>query len=546
MIAPLRAASALLALVVWLCGAHPLPAAADDGWTRALLSSAERLWNPLPPGSRIALRPLDPDDSGLPDGLLREVEQALAAALLATAPPGGAIATRRDLPAVWEEVESFADAPSRRLLADAAVDAVVVPAIGETADGVGVSGVLISVGEGDAGTVLATLPRVALPVDVGRFDLADAVAAARRLGVALAEGLRLSSDPVAQYAVRIERHGPRSDLTDWFGAMVEGWLSRRLAEPPRYIARSLRDLGAPPADATVRLELEAWDQREGRVDVQARAAMDGARAAATVRVAAASIPAAFRPLTRDGGRIGRGLFAAAATYVPDRRTDPVEAGFAARVLARATVIDDRLRQGDGPHRGVGQDAVARAMRGLERAIPHEEIWRNLPADSGTVARAVRARVAAVGGADAPRLEAAVDRALHRDGEPLRARLTVRGGRAFVAAYAWQADDTVVRIAPTGLQARPVEPERRLSIPFPGEAEVAAAAMPGSLETMEAVIVVASAMPFAADALAPAAAGSPDASRAAAVAMSGFLDALARLDLARVRLAVLPYRVRAGE
>ena len=59
----------------------------------------------------------------------------------------------------------------------------------------------------------------------------------------------------------------------------------------------------------------------------------------------------------------------------------------------------------------------------------------------------------------------------------------------------------------------------------------------------AVIVVASAVPFDAASLAPWLGATAPGSLSAAVQMSAFLDALARLDLARVTLKILPYRVR---
>ncbi|MDF1794314.1 MAG: hypothetical protein P1U88_20545, partial [Thalassobaculaceae bacterium] len=123
---------------------------------------------------------------------------------------------------------------------------------------------------------------------------------------------------------------------------------------------------------------------------------------------------------------------------------------------------------------------------------------------------------------------------------------VRDGRAFVAAYAWQADDTVVRISPRDGTARRLEPEIRIDLPGPDEATVTSAPLPESDETVEAIIVVASALPFSADALAPAASATPQGSLSGAAEMSAFLDALTALDLARTSLAILPYRVRAAD
>jgi len=541
----MRAVAGVLAVLAALVACVP-PASASDDWVRGLRVNAERLWNPLPPGARLAVRPLNADESGLPDALLRELEQAFATALLATAPPGGAVASRRDLGAAWEEAESFHGTSGARLLADAAVDAVVVPSALERRTGVALSAVLLAVSDGAVGAILATMPLTDLAVEVARFDVVSVDTGARHLGVALAEGLRAATDPQAAVAVRVVQTGQRSPVADWLAGMVSEHLGRRLAEPPLFVARPLRRMGEQASRDTVRLELEIWDQGD-RVDVHASATMaTGGAAAATVRVAASSVPAAFRPLTRDGGRVGRGLHQAVGTFTPMAPLDRREVLFAARVLARAALIDDAT--GDGAGRrdgGRGRDVVT-ALPRLARAIPHDEIWRDGPSRHDGAEQHLRARVRPVGGGAAPRLEAAVDRVLYRPSDPLAARVLVRGGRAYVAAYVLQADDTVVRIAPAGDAARRLEPETRIALPGPRDPAVSAAPMSGSEETVEALIVVASAVPFDAAALAPSVRASPDASLAAAVETSGFLDALADLDLARVSLSVLPYRVRRGD
>ncbi|MDF1793579.1 MAG: hypothetical protein P1U88_16820, partial [Thalassobaculaceae bacterium] len=405
----------------------PGPVVASDFWTRALTDPASRLWTPLPPGSRIAVRPLDPDETGLPDSLLREVEQALTAALLATAPAGGGVASRRDLPVAWEEAESFGGADGQRLLADAAVEAVAVPALVERRGGVALSAVLIGVRDGAVGAVLATMPPTELAVDVTRFELTGAETGARRLGVALAEGLRAGRDPASAFAVRVARRGPRSPVADWFAGLVAQHLIRRLAEPPLYVTRSVRRMGEAPASGNAILALEVWDQGE-RADFQATAVMNGVEAQATVRIAIASIPAGFRPLTRDGGRVGDGFFQAVGRFTPSMRMDRREVLFAARVLARAALVADGLAlgssQGSGRDSGQGSGAreIAAAMTRLARGIPHEEIWRDRPAAGRGAVQALRARVAPVGGGTAPILEAAVERALYRQGDALSARV----------------------------------------------------------------------------------------------------------------------------
>lgn len=526
------------------------PVAADEDWVGALSGPVSHLWASLPDGVRVAVRPLDPDESGVPKTVLIRVERALTAALLGAAPAASGVLTRRDLPAVWEEAASFADGLPQDLLASSAVDALMVPIVTEQRDGVAVAATLIGVRDGSRGgalgEVLATMPSTLLAADLEQADIVQARTGARRLGVALAEGLRMAADPTSAFAARIERRGRQSPAADWFAGMVSAHLVQRLASPPLYVARPVSRLGETPAARKVLLELDLWDQG-GRVDVQARAGLGDAEAHGTVRVALTSIPNGFLPLTRDGGRVGQGLYRAVGAYAPAYRTDPREVRFAARVLARAALIEDGIGLAVGGGRYTGSTArdVAEAMRSIARGVPHEEIWRDRSAGNAQV-QELAARLARIGGDDAPLLEASVDRALYRPGETLRARVTVRGGRAYIAAYAWQADDTVVRMAPLEREARLLEAERRAYLPGPVDAQVTAAPLPGSQETVEALLLVASAVPFAADELAPTAGASPEGSLAVAAEMSAFLDALAALDLSRISLAVLPYRTRGVE
>ena len=71
-------------------------------------------------------------------------------------------------------------------------------------------------------------------------------------------------------------------------------------------------------------------------------------------------------------------------------------------------------------------------------------------------------------------------------------------------------------------------------------------MSGVLESLEAVVVVASAVPLAPDRLATLLEQSPDASLHAAASSGAFLDRVSSLDLSRISLAILPYRAGSGE
>jgi hypothetical protein len=519
------------------------PAGASDSWTRALMEPAERIWNPLPTGVRVAVRPLDADDSGLRNDLLRGLERALMSALLATAPAGADVSTRRDLVAAWEEAESFASATTRRLLADAAVHAVLVPSVVQTRSGVSLAGVLLAVRAGETGDVLATLPATELAVDVTGFDRVSADAAARRLGVALAERLRQAIDPGLSFAPQVSQAGLRSPVADWLAAQVSEHLHRRLAAQPLFITRPLSTLSEAPRAGTAVLRLDVWDLG-AFAEVHARADFRGAQARATARISKASLPRAFLPLTRDGGRVGDGLYRAAAWLRTTAGVDPRETVFRARAGARAALVDDRLGRGTGQARIAGWQSLERAMRRLETAIPHEEIWTpDGHRAEGETGQILNARVRRVGGPAAPAVEPWIERALYRPGDSLRVLLVAGQSPAFVAGYVWQADDTVVRISPRDGDPRRLDPGDRVRMPPPGGVGVTPTPLPGSEESWESVIVVASAVPFDAASLAPWLGATAPESLSAAVQMSAFLDALARLDLARVTLKILPYRVR---
>lgn len=540
--APLRRLALLTVVLLW---ASAQSARASDGVTRALIEPAARIWASMPSGSRIAVAPIDPDTSGLPDALLIEVERSFAAALLATAPTGSAVSSRRDLPMAWEEAESFTQGAAAGLLAQAAVDAVAVASVAEQADGVTLSAVLLAVRGEAVGDVLATMAPTALALEMRALGLAGAEAGARRLGVALAEGLRASVDPSAAFTVRVHSAGDRGAAGQWFAALVAEHVSRRLAQAPPYMPHPLRSLGSVPAPRTVVLELALWDHGD-RLDIHGRASMGEVAARSSVRIAVRSIPRSFLPLTRDGGRVGLGLQQAVGSFEPQAPTDRREVLFAARVLARAALIDRTLGSGGGDRRGRGHADLTAAMGRLAKGIPHEEVWHDESASAPAAAQTLRARMSPIGGGEAPILEASIERAVYRAGERMGVRVLVRGGRAHVAVFVWQADDTVVRIAPWQEAALRVEAAQRTDLPGPGDPEIAPAPLPGSQETVEAVIVVASALPFSADALAPLAGETASDSLAGAVEMSAFLDMLVGLDLTRTSLAVLPYRVRAKD
>jgi len=536
-----RAVPMLSLLVLLLC---PGPVRADDSWSGRLSATAVALWAGAGDGRRIAASPVEAEVTGLPAELAAAVDRALVAALLRAAPAAGRLVDRANLPATWEEATSFRGASSEILLREAAVDAVVIPSAHATADGIVVSATLVAVGGGDTGRLLAAVPAVTLPGAVDRLTARPPAVAAKATGVALADSLRLGLDPGARFRASVRLSGERSPFGDWFLGQVADHLAGRLAERPLYVTRPIRGSDAEGRSVDLRLEAEIWDhRRDVEIHVRAVAGVDEARA--TARLDAAALPAHFLPLTAGGGRLGTGYRIAdgAAAVGPDLRRD--ELGVAAEAMARALLVDEALdRRNETPGVARSRDAIAAAWRRLAEAVPHDETWSGAASGPDASARRLRARVALIGGRDAPGLSATLERAVYRPGDALRVQAVFAGGRAFLALYAWQADGTVVRVAPlNGASAIIAEAGRSIELPGPRDAEVTAAPMAGVAESLEALVLVASAVPFVPERLAPALGGSAGASRAAAVSAGGFLDGLAALDRARLRLAILPYRVR---
>lgn len=541
-VANARPAWVLLALALWTG-----PATADDGWAGRLAATAAALWDGAGAGRRIAARPVEAEITGLPAVLAAEIDRALVTALLRAAPEAGRMVDRSGLPATWEEATSFGGASAEALLREAAIDALVIPSAHATADGIFVAATLVAVGGGDTGRLLAAVPAVTLPGAVERLAARPPSVAAKSAGVALADALRLHLDPSARFRTALRFSGERSPFGDWFLDQVAEHLTARLAERPLYLSRPIRRADAEGRRLTLRLEADIWDHRH-QVEVHLRAVAGADEARATARLDVAALPRHFLPLTPGGGRLGTGYRIAdgAAAVGPELRRD--ELGVAAEAVARAVLVDEALdRRNAMPAVARSRDQVAEAWRRLAEAIPHDETWSGVASSPDASARRLQARVVRLGDGDAPALSATLDRAVYGPGETLHVLAEVAQGRAFLALYAWQADGSVVRVAPLrGDAAVTVEAGQRIELPGPRDADITAAPMSGVAESLEALVVVASTVPFVPDRLAPALGGSAEASRAAAVPAGAFLEQLAGLDRSRVRLAILPYRARRGD
>lgn len=509
----------ILALLVALAG----QASAADDWEAPLAEVAAAVWQAAGGERRLAAKPVDRDATGLPAALTAALDAALAAALERAAPAGGRLLG----PAAPRE---------------AAADVLLVCNAHLTRDGLVLAATLVSVGGGDTGRLLAAAPPVTLPWPSGSMTARSPPAAARVAGVALAEALRHDLDPAGRFRVSLRLGGERSSFGDWFLDQVGERLIERLAERPQYVSRPILHGEGDRRSLTVRLEAELWD-RHDHVEANLRAVAGAVEAHAMIRLDAASLPGSLLPLTPAGGRLGDGYRIAdgAAIAGPDLRRDELAA--AAEVAARALLVEDALDLREGtPAVLRHRSEMAQAWRRLADAVPYDETWTGVATGPDAAARRLQARVAPIGGPQAPELSATLDHGLYREGEVpgARAIAVMVGGRVYLAAYVWGPDGGVTLIAPAeDVSSAVVAGGGSVRLTGPGEA--AAPPSAGAPERLGAVVVVASALPFRPDRLAPPHGDGGE----AAVTGGAFLAHLAALDRSRLRLAVLPYRVRRG-
>lgn len=512
---PLR----VLALLAALAG----QASAAEDWEAPLADVAAAVWQAAGAERRLAAKPVDRDATGLPAALTVALDAALAAALQRAAPAGGHLLG----PAAPRE---------------AAADALLVCNAHLTRDGLVLAVTLVSVGGGDTGRLLAAVPPVTLSWPRGSTAARSPAAAAHVAGVALAEALRHDLDPAGRFRVSLRLGGERSTFGDWFLDQVGERLTERLAERPQYVSRPILRGEGDRRSLTVRLEAEFWD-RHDHVDADLRAVAGAVEARAMIRLDAASLPGSLLPLTPAGGRLGDGYRIAdgAAVAGPELRRDELAA--AAEVAARALLVEDALDLREGTPAVLRRRAeMAEAWRRLADAVPYDETWTGVATGPDAAARRLQAHVAPIGGPQAPELSATLDHSLYREGEVpgVRAIVVTVGGRVYLAAYAWGPDGGVTLIAPGEDVSYAVEVGGG-SVRLTGPGEAAAPLSAGAPERLAAVVVVASALPFRPDRLAPPHGDGGE----AAVAAGVFLTRLAALDRSRLRLAVLPYRVRDG-
>ena len=218
---------------------------------------------------------------------------------------------------------------------------------------------------------------------------------------------------------------------------------------------------------------------------------------------------------------------------------------AARNLARARVVAAALGAPAPKLADIRseKDGVRALSRTLDLGIPVDERFQEPWQDAnGGLKVELDARVVAVGSIARPAFEARLQKDTLRAGEEIRIEVQAREP-VHAAVFAWGADNRIVRLYPNRKALQLSVPEDgRVVLPRAGEGAITSAPMPGNADDHEAIIVIASSERLAFDKLARPAGGTVNETMKAAVSGKVFFEALARLDLTRAALVVLPYRV----
>ena len=524
------------------------------------------LLDTIPPGTRLALRPLAPHETGLRKEVGRRLYESILNAVFQLSRAGGVVVLPREsLGKIYESLDEFGQGNVESMLREAQADIEVKCEVFSVAEGVE-----LSCGAWDLKELFfhaRAMERFPLERRVARLEIVVAEIARRFAEEAPAVG------ELRQVMIMDASLGARGDLGTLLGELLEGELIQRMSEraeseeEKRRVAEALGTEPEPPVEAlsyrldgTIlrlddeRIRLEARLKHCGRVPVAAGADAACPRhrgralVAAGVDIAVSSLPAHLASGVGGGAGPG-GTYEAVAEAVVSERLDRESALRAARNLARARVVAQALGL---PPPGVTEvksegDAIAAFVGFLDQGLPVDERFGEaLPeGDAGPEERvAVRltARVVPVGSVVRPEVRARLEHSVYRAMEPMR--IEVRSEeRAYLGVFAWGADDKVVRLYPRGAYRIVIGPGETLDIPRRGEGQILSAPLPvpGNREDHEAFVVVASPNPIDFG-LARVVGGTVADTMSAAEDGSIFLARLAEQDPARLRIIWLPYQV----
>lgn len=522
---------------------------ADPAPIRAV---AAELAEKLPAGARLVLQAPDPASTGLDLATVKDATAAFRAALVARAGDRALVLEREALIGVWREALEFGQAPVDALAREAGADLLVIFDIAPADKGVSVSARAVSLGQGGAGRqIAATSPR---RWNVSGVDgtIERLRAAAFRAGRDLASQGGLGGVPSSTRVVPV---APPLAIADVVVSAAAAGVSAALAErgslAPRAIGRRGADLAAAGPAAGPSLVVSASiSSISGIMTASLVLAAGGERVAtAVVEASIADLPPSMRLASDPMGRVRAADLRATGEALLYRGLGYTDAIRGARLLARRRLMAASLGT-PMPAMDMARapaDLVA-LLAGYPDAVPTGERWRERFGFDDSYGAELVGGASELGGPSAPGVEARLDRRELVAGEVLGIGLTGTRRRAYVAVYAWQADDSVVRLYPARAASGPfvIDVGAGLTLPSVGEPVYGVAPMPGDRVSVEAVVIVASSAPFDVDALAPAASANVVDTLAAATDSGAFLAAVGGMDVATVDLAVLPYSVGVAE
>ena len=507
----------------------------------------------IPPGSRLAVRPLYERETRLPPAVGERLYESVVNALTKPAPQWQVtVLTRARLREVYDTLDEFNQGDTASMLRAARADVEVICRVFPITEGVTLSCAAVDLATTDtvahaeasfamerrlaplglavadiAGRLVEGVPETGT---IDRVTLTDASVghASTDLGAHIA-GL-LEVETLRLIAERARREGNAARA-----AAVLATAPEASGETPRYrLSGQMRPLDSKRLGLVVRL------QRDRRTLVMASA-----------DVAVSSLPPALGAGTTAGGGAvpaGRRYEAVAEAVVSDR-LDRDSALRAARNLARARVVSQALGL-PPPHVTevtTEVDAVMALGGLLDAGLPVDERFHEMRSEGESggeerVAVRLAARVVPLGSVIRPALSARLERTVYKAREtPIRMEIRSEE-KAYLGVYAWGADNRVVRLYPRAGETLAIGAGEMLLLPRPREGRILTAPMPGNREDHEAVVVVAAPQPLDFSALAAGAGETLSGTMARAVDGSDFLAALAGLDPARMAVTWLPYSV----
>ena len=533
------AARAILAAVLAgaaFAGAARAAAACDAAClARALIAK-------IPPGERIALVPFEPPATAIPREDADRIYDEVARALFEESGGRHVFAARNRRDAVWEDwqaerARSDYDAFFEKRKVGVTVRCTAAEPPGEV---LRLACTAHPVGEESRLSGDAYAPPAAFRVGP-LFGYAFALT---RLGIDLAKGAPAPAG-IASVSIADGETGQRSSLTEDMGerirAVVEARFEarRRILAGRRNMGRDDDDPSGPSGGYALRGAL-TWPT--GETAALAASLHDGGTRATLSRI---EIERKLLPSRLVEAVAEMRRYRASGRAVLSAGFEAESARQAAEHLARARVVARALDlpAPEIPAARSETDGMQALRWALYRGIPADERFPVSRQDAdGAWTVETEAHVVVPGRLLRPKFKARLEADELRAGARLRVDLLAQDA-VHAAVFAWGADGKVYRLFPDFRQADLAVPAGgRMSVPSDERCPVRVGPMPGHRASHEAVVVIAAheRLPF--EGLAPSFCEEAGKAPPQPVPSGAFLAKLARLDLGRAAVVVLPYRV----